>query len=106
MYQQDFKGNDRLLIGIVLGVITFWLFAQSLMNVVVAVRESVSISAESLNLGISITALISGCLVVVAGGLADKFGRVRFTYIGLVLSVIGSLCLVLAQETILFTIDE
>ena len=30
MKQQQFTGNNKLLLGIVLGVITFWLFAQSL----------------------------------------------------------------------------
>ena len=29
MKQQQFTGNNKLLLGIVLGVITFWLFAQS-----------------------------------------------------------------------------
>ncbi len=31
-----FVGNDRLLVGIVLSVLTFWLFAQSVINVVPA----------------------------------------------------------------------
>ena len=28
-----FKGNDRLLLGIIMGVLTFWLFAQTTLNV-------------------------------------------------------------------------
>ena len=27
-----FVGNDRLLVGMILGVLTFWLFAQSTLN--------------------------------------------------------------------------
>ena len=106
MNAQEFKGNDKLLLGIVFGVLTFWLFAQSLINVVVAIRESVDIPMESLNMAISLTALFSGCFIVVAGGLADKFGRMRFTYIGFILSIIGSLCLIFATGTILFTLGR
>lgn len=106
MESKEFKGSDRFLLGIVLGVITFWLFAQSLVNIVVDVQKSVNIPMESLNLAISITALFSGCFIVVAGGLADRFGRVRFTYIGFVLSIIGSLCLIFATETFVFTLGR
>ena len=28
-----FRGNDRLLFGMILGVVTFWLFAQSTLNI-------------------------------------------------------------------------
>ena len=28
-----FQGNDRLLFGIILGVLTFWLFAQTTLNI-------------------------------------------------------------------------
>jgi hypothetical protein len=28
-----FKGNDRLLMGIIMGVLAFWLFAQTTLNV-------------------------------------------------------------------------
>lgn len=31
---QNYKGDNKLILGIVLGVVTFWLFAQSLLNVV------------------------------------------------------------------------
>ncbi len=34
-----FVGNDRLLVGIVLSVLTFWLFAQSVINVVPAMKS-------------------------------------------------------------------
>ncbi len=39
--------------------------------------------------------------MVAAGGLADKYGRVKLTNIGLILSIIGSLCLVVAQGSVL-----
>lgn len=101
-----FKGNDKLTLGIVLGVITFWLFAQSLVGVVLQVQSSVGLTSDAFNLAVSLTALFSGCFIVVAGGLADRFGRVRFTYIGFILSIIGCLCLIFAQGEILFTIGR
>lgn len=85
-----FVGNDRLLVGIVLSVLTFWLFAQSVINVVPAMKSSLDISLETLTLAVSLSALFSGCFVVASGGLADKFGRMRMTTLGLGLSIVGS----------------
>jgi DHA2 family multidrug resistance protein-like MFS transporter len=99
---RPFVGNDRLLTGIVLSVLTFWLFAQSVINVVPAMKNSLDISLETLTLAVSLSALFSGCFVVASGGLADKFGRVRLTLIGLVLSIIGSALLVLSHGPVLF----
>lgn len=103
---ESYKASDKLVLGIVLGVLTFWLFAQSLVNVAPDIQRSVDIPLGSLNLAISLTALFSGCFIVVAGGMADKFGRVRFTYYGFILSIIGSLCLIFATEAILFSIGR
>ena len=62
-----FVGNDRLLVGIVLSVLTFWLFAQSVINVVPAMKSSLDISLETLTLAVSLSALFSGCFVVASG---------------------------------------
>ena len=98
----QYVGTDRLLAGIVLSVLTFWLFAQSVINVVPVVKSSIAISLETLTLAVSLSALFSGCFVVASGGLADKFGRVRLTLIGLALSMIGSALLVVSQGALLF----
>lgn len=97
-----YVGSDRLLVGIVLSVLTFWLFAQSVINVVPAMKSSLDISLETLTLAVSLSALFSGCFVVASGGLADKFGRMRMTTLGLGLSIAGSAMLVLAQGPGLF----
>ena len=97
-----FVGNDRLLVGIVLSVLTFWLFAQSVINVVPAMKSSLDISLETLTLAVSLSALFSGCFVVASGGPADKFGRMRMTTLGLGLSIVGSAMLVVAQGPGLF----
>ncbi|AKK80052.1 MULTISPECIES: MFS transporter [Klebsiella] len=100
--ESRFVGSDRLLAGIVLSVLTFWLFAQSVINVVPAMKSSLDISLETLTLAVSLSALFSGCFVVASGGLADKFGRVRMTYLGLALSIIGSAFLAASQGPGLF----
>ena len=50
----------------------------------------------TINIAISLTALFSGLFIVGAGDIADKLGRVKMTYIGLALNIIGSLCLIIA----------
>ncbi|MGT2887702.1 MFS transporter [Streptococcus didelphis] len=100
--QEAFKGNNKLLVGIVLAVLAFWLFAQSILNMAPDVQRSLGISSGSMDIGISITALFSGLFIVVTGGLADKLGRVKFTYIGLLLNVIGSFLIIMADGAMLF----
>lgn len=92
-----YKGTNKMITGIVFGVITFWLFAQSMVNIVPAVQSDLGVSLGTINVAISLTALFSGMFIVVAGGLADRIGRKKITYVGLILSIIGSLLLVLAQ---------
>jgi DHA2 family multidrug resistance protein-like MFS transporter len=95
--ETSYKGTNKMITGIVFGVITFWLFAQAMVNVVPAVQKDLGISLGTLNIAISLTALFSGMFIVAAGGLADKVGRKKIAYIGFILSIIGSLCLVVAQ---------
>ncbi|MGM0125509.1 MFS transporter, DHA2 family, multidrug resistance protein [Enterococcus sp. AZ194] len=98
----EYKGTNKLLIGIVFSVLTYWLFAQSLLNIAPVVQQNLGISSGILNIGVSITGLFSGIFIVVAGGLADKLGRMKLTYIGLLLSIVGSAFLVLANGPVLF----
>jgi Sugar phosphate permease len=86
-----YRGNDKLLLGIVLAVVTFWLFAQTTLNVAPDMRAELRIDESWSNLAVSITALFSGIFIVVMGGLADRFGRVRMALIGVVLSMLGAL---------------
>lgn len=98
----NYQGTNRLLVGIVLSVLSFWLFAQSLVNMAPDVQADLGISSGVLTIGISLTALFSGIFIVAAGGLADKLGRVKLTYAGIVLNIVGSLALVLAHGAVLF----
>jgi DHA2 family multidrug resistance protein-like MFS transporter len=88
--------NNSLIVGIVLAVVTFWLFAQTMLNVAPTIRADLQISESLSNIAVSITALCSGIFIVVAGGLADRFGRVKLTYVGLALSALGSLLIALS----------
>ncbi|MFL9922440.1 MFS transporter [Paraburkholderia fungorum] len=87
----EYEGNNRLTAGIVLAVVTFWLFAQTTLNVLPAMKPELRINDGVSDIAVSITALFSGVFIVVAGGLADRFGRVKMTYAGLALSATGSL---------------
>ena len=85
--ETNYKGTNRLIVGIVFGVITFWLFAQTMLNIGPAVQADLGISSSVLNIAISLTGLFSGMFMVGSGAMADKLGRVKLTKIGLVLSI-------------------
>ena len=98
----EYRGNDKLLLGIVLAVVTFWLFAGSAGTVAPSIMDDVNttkeyVDASSMNLAVSITALFSGLFIVLMGGLADRVGRVRITLIGIVIGVVGSVLLIVAN---------
>ena len=72
-----YRGNDTLLFGIILGVLAFWLFAQTTLNIAPAMAADLEITTSVMNIAVSITALFSGIFIVVVGGLADRVGRVK-----------------------------
>lgn len=87
----QYKGNDKLLFGIILGVLAFWFFAQTTLNINVVMSEELQMNTSMMNIAVSITALFSGIFIVVFGGIADRFGRVKVIRIGFVFSIFGSL---------------
>ena len=92
------RGNDRLLFGIILGVLAFWLFAQTTLNIAPAMADDLEIPTTIMNIAVSITALFSGIFIVVAGGLADRLGRVRILMWGFTLGIAGSLLVAIAPS--------
>ncbi len=91
-----YEGNDKLLFGLIMGVLTFWLFAQTILNVSPLMAQDLGVQPTLMNIAVSITALFSGIFIVVIGGLADRFGRIRTVQWGFVFSITGSLLLALA----------
>lgn len=98
---EKYQGTEKLLWGIVLAVVTFWLFAGTAGTVAPEIMNDINanhkyLDASSMNLAVSITGLFSGLFMVLAGGTADKIGRVKVTLFGVLLNIIGSLLLVFA----------
>jgi len=87
----SFKGNDRLLLGIIMGALAFWLFAQTTLNVAPDMQKDLGLGTSMMNIAVAMTALFSGIFIVFIGNLADRVGRVRVVMTGFVLSIIGSL---------------
>lgn len=86
-----FKGNDRLLFGMIFGVLAFWLFAQTTLNIAPVMADELGVETSIMNIAVSITALFSGIFIVVFGNLADRWGRVRTVRLGFIFSIVGSL---------------
>ena len=93
-----FKGNDSALLGIVLAVVTFWLFAQTTMNIGPLMADDVGMPMPMMNIAISLSALFSGMFIVVLGGLGDRFGRVKVVFLGNLLNIAGSLLIAFAVD--------
>jgi DHA2 family multidrug resistance protein-like MFS transporter len=91
----SWRPTDSWLLGIVLAVITFWLFAQTLLNVIPGIQDELGVPTTLASLAVSITSLFSGIFIVVAGKLADRLGRVRLLHTGIYLSILGSLAIAL-----------
>ena len=91
-----YQGNDKLLFGIIMGVIAFWLFAQTTLNVAPDMQKDLGLDASMMNIAVAITALFSGIFIVVIGGLADRVGRLKVVQAGFFLNMLGSLLIGLA----------
>ena len=91
-----FRGDDTLLSGIILGVLAFWLFAQTTLNIAPDMAADLGIATSVMNIAVSITALFSGIFIVVVGGLADRVGRVKTLMWGFALGIAGALLVGLA----------
>ena len=87
----DYRGDDRLLFGIIFGVLGFWLFAQTTLNIAPTMAADLGVATSVMNIAVSITALFSGIFIVVIGGLADRLGRVKMVMRGFAFGIAGSL---------------
>jgi len=99
----SYRGDDKLLFGIILGVLAFWLFAQTTLNIAPTMAADLNVATSVMNIAVSITALFSGIFIVVIGGLADRFGRVKILMWGFVFSIVGSVLVGIAPSGALAT---
>nr|WP_235603890.1 MFS transporter [Luteimonas sp. JM171] len=83
-----------------LAVVTFWLFAQTTMNIGPLMAGDVGMPMPLMNIAISLSALFWGMFIVVLGGLGDRYGRVRVVFLGNVLNIVGSLLIALAFDAL------
>src|SRR5690625_2489556 len=95
---EEFVGNDKVLFGIIFGVLAFWLFAQTTLNIAPVMANDLGVETSIMNIAVSITALFSGIFIVVLGGLADRLGRVKVVMWGFYLSIAGSLLVGIAPS--------
>ena len=90
-----FRGNDRILFGFICGLLSFWLFAMTLLNVRGEMNADLGLSPSLLNLAVSVTSLVCGILIVLIGGLGDRLGHTRMTRLGLILAIVGAVLIAL-----------
>lgn len=95
---QKYQGNNKLLLGLFLAVITFGLFAQTILNIATTIRIDLGIDVNLSNIAVSAATLFSGIFIVVFGGFGDRFGRIKITKIGLILGIIGSLLIAISPK--------
>jgi DHA2 family multidrug resistance protein-like MFS transporter len=57
-----FRGDDKLLFGMIFGVLAFWLFAQTTLNIAPTMASDLQVETSLMNIAVSITALFSGIL--------------------------------------------
>lgn len=98
--------RSHIIIAIMLSALTYWLFAQSFINIGPLVGQTYHTSPAILNLSISLTSFAIGIFMVAAGDIADKIGQLKMTYIGLIASIIGSILLIISDITALLILGR
>ncbi|SUJ45660.1 multidrug resistance protein B [Staphylococcus aureus] len=98
--------RSNIIIAIMLSALTYWLFAQSFINIGPLVGQTYQTSPAVLNLSISLTSFSTGIFMVAAGDIADKIGQLRMTYMGLIISMVASLLLIISDITALLIIGR
>lgn len=100
------KSSTSIILAIMLSALTYWLFAQSFITINPLVGKTYQATPGMLNLSISLTSFATGIFMVAAGDVADKIGQLKMAYLGLIISIIGSLLLIISGATPLLIIGR
>lgn len=105
---EEYQCPGSVLLGMCIGVSLYWLFALSMGALLPSIAASMSVQSTDPNLGLasSMAGLVAGICIVPAGGLADRYGRVRLTRIGLGIGLIGMLLGGLAPNMFLLIVGR
>lgn len=85
----EYKKN-LILLGIILSVLTFWLFTQSMVNIGPVVSEQLLLDDASTNLMVSLASFVCGMTIVGLGKFADRLGCTSIFVVGNLLNIAGS----------------
>lgn len=93
VHSDEYACPGSVLLGMCIGVSLYWLFAMSMGALLPSIAATMGVQATDPNLGLasSMAGLVAGICIVPAGGLADRYGRVLLTRIGLGIGLIGML---------------
>lgn len=96
----EYRCPGSVLLGMCIGVSLYWLFAMSMGALLPSIAATLGVQATDPNLGLasSMAGLVAGICIVPAGGLADRYGRVLLTRIGLGIGLVGMLLAGLAPS--------
>lgn len=109
VFMSEHKNNisgSQLIVGIVFSILTYWLFAQSFLNIGPQIQGSFETTPDIVNISVSLTSFVTGVFMVVAGNISDRFGKVKMTRIALLLSIIGSLMLIISGNVTLLLLGR
>lgn len=97
---EGYRCPGSVLLGMCIGVSLYWLFAMSMGALLPSIAATMGVPSTDPNLGLasSMAGLVAGICIVPAGGLADRYGRVLLTRIGLGIGLIGMLLAGLAPN--------
>lgn len=102
----QFEGNDKILVGMICGLLGFWLFAQSMLNVNLVMGKSLHLDSSTLNFAVSIMAMVCGMFIVVIGRLGGILGHTRVLRIGYYLSIVGSIIIAVVPLSGIFLLRD
>ena len=92
------QSNNKLILAIVLSVLTYWLFAQSFINISTQVQHTYQTTPGVVNLSVSLASFATGIFMVGAGDVSDNW-KTKMTYIGIIFSILGSLLIIVSSVT-------